>query len=40
MTKENVGKFYEKLTIDLSVAERLNELDKNFAKDNEAPADD
>ncbi len=40
MAKENVGMFYEKLTIDISVAEKLNERDKDFAETNDAPADD
>lgn len=40
MAKDNVGKFYEKLTMDISIAEKLNALDKTFAEDNELPADD
>lgn len=40
MAKDNVGKFYEKLTMDISIAEKLNALDKAFAEDNELPADD
>ena len=40
MAKENVGKFYEKLTQDAALAEKLNALDKDFAEKNGASADD
>ena len=40
MAKENVAKFYEKLAEDAALAEKLNEMDKNFAEKNDAPADD
>ena len=40
MAKENVGKFYEKLTQDAALAEKLNALDKDFAEKNGTSADD
>ncbi|WP_027397989.1 Nif11 family protein [Anaerovibrio lipolyticus] len=40
MAKENVGKFYDKLAQDAALAEKLNALDKEFAKKNGASADD
>ena len=40
MAKENVGKFYEKLAQDATLAEKLNALDKDFADTNEGSADD
>ena len=32
MAKENVGKFYDKLAQDAALAEKLNALDKEFAR--------
>ena len=40
MAKANVGKFYEKLAQDAALAEKLNEMDKNFAEKNGTSADD
>ena len=40
MAKENVGKFYDKLSQDAALAEKLNEMDKDFAEKNGASADD
>ena len=40
MAKENVGKFYEKLTQDAALAEKLNAMDKDFAEKNGASTDD
>ena len=40
MAKANVGKFYEKLAKDAALAEKLNEMDKDFAEKNGTSADD
>ena len=40
MAKENVGKFYVKLQEDAALAEKLNEMDKDFAEKNGTSADD
>ena len=40
MAKANVGKFYEKLAQDAALAEKLNEMDKDFAEKNGTSADD
>ncbi|ORU00078.1 hypothetical protein D081_1172 [Anaerovibrio sp. JC8] len=40
MAKENVAKFYDKLAQDTALAEKLNALDKAFAEENDASADD
>ena len=40
MAKENVGKFYDKLAQDAALAEKLNEMDKDFAEKNGTSADD
>ena len=40
MAKENVAKFYEKLAEDAALAEKLNEMDKDFAEKNGTSADD
>ena len=40
MAKENVGKFYEKLAQDAALAEKLNEMDKDFAEKNGTSVDD
>ena len=40
MAKENVAKFYEKLAQDAALAEKLNEMDKDFAEKNGTSADD
>ena len=40
MAKANVGKFYEKLAQDAALAEKLNEMDKNFAEKNGTSAED
>ena len=40
MAKANAAKFYEKLQEDAALAEKLNEMDKNFAEKNGTSADD
>ena len=40
MAKENVGKFYDKLAQDAALAEKLNEMDKDFAEKNGTSVDD
>ena len=40
MAKANAAKFYEKLAKDAALAEKLNEMDKNFAEKNGTSADD
>ena len=40
MAKANAAKFYEKLQNDAALAEKLNEMDKNFAEKNGTSADD
>ena len=40
MAKANAGKFYEKLAKDAALAEKLNEMDKDFAEKNGTSADD
>ena len=40
MAKENVAKFYDKLARDAALAEKLNEMDKDFAEKNGTSADD
>ena len=40
MAKANVGKFYVKLQEDAALAEKLNEMDKDFAEKNGTSADD
>ncbi len=40
MAKENVGKFYDKLAQDAALAEKLNEMDKDFAEKNGTSAED
>ena len=40
MAKANAAKFYEKLAKDAALAEKLNEMDKNFAERNGTSADD
>ena len=40
MAKANVGKFYDKLAQDAALAEKLNEMDKDFAEKNGTSVDD
>ena len=40
MAKANVEKFYEKLAQDAALAEKLNEMDKDFAEKNGTSVDD
>ena len=40
MAKANAAKFYEKLQNDAALAEKLNEMDKDFAEKNGTSADD
>ena len=40
MAKANAAKFYEKLQNDAALAEKLNEMDKNFAEKNGTSAED
>ena len=40
MAKANAAKFYEKLAKDAALAEKLNEMDKDFAEKNGTSADD
>ena len=40
MAKANAGKFYEKLAKDAALAEKLNEMDKDFAEKNGTSAED
>ena len=40
MAKANAAKIYEKLQNDAALAEKLNEMDKNFAEKNGTSADD
>ena len=40
MAKANAAKFYEKLQNDAALAEKLNEMDKNFAEQNGTSAED
>ena len=40
MAKANAAKFYEKLAKDAALAEKLNEMDKDFAEKNGTSAED